>query len=250
MPESAPVWRLIDLDTGTEYIAQYVAQDLTRDQAASFSDAWTMGREKPVIQYVHGERNDIRLRGRLFAEHRNATLENHLRALKQLTSIDEDLGRPHVCRLVVGSAINERVVVVSVGEVKYDELRNDGSPRGVIISCTFRPYDPYDIEFTDPNAPASSTRYYRAAEGETFEHIARYNYFDPGYGDILRRLNPEHAVLEANDLVVAPEPREIRKTRVEPYSIPLTRTEAFVTLRQEMFDLRSKSFFTSVIRGW
>ncbi len=249
MPSSSPKWRLIDLDSGAEYIAQFPGQDVTSDEGTSYSESWSLGREDPILQWTHGNSKTVSLRARLWAESSKATIERHLEALRDTIKPDPELGRPHVYRLVHGTAVNARCVVDSLGSVSFDSLRNDGSPRGATLTITFRKYEPFDIELSDPNAPPTSTRYYRLAEGETFEHASDSIYGNANLGDLIRRRNPLIDSDQTNQLVVAPEAQDIRRERLEPYSIPLVRTEDFLRIRLFMFNRFSdKTYVAKVLK--
>jgi hypothetical protein len=185
----------------------------------------------------------------LFAAHSQDTIQFLLDRLIQFAERDEELNRPHICQFVVGTVINERVIVRNIGEVAYDQPRPDGSARGCRLTVTLQRYTPFDIELTDPNAPQPSTRYYRAVEGETYEHIARMLYQSPELGDLIRRRQPDKPELSAGDLVIAPEPSEVRRERIEPYSVPLTRTAAFVDLRRWVFERANAAFESRILRS-
>jgi len=249
-PGEATKWKLIDLDTGEEYTGQYPATGVQEEYGTSYTEVWALGRDEPVVQWIHGQSRSVRLEVRLFAKDRTDDIKDRLDVLKAAVTLDQELGRPHIFRFVLGTALNERVVVESIGNIRYDSLRNDGSLRGAVLSVQLKRYKPFDIEQSDPNASPVSTRYYRAATGETFEHVARILYFNANLGDLLRRLHPQYAILEEGDLIVAPDAKEIRKTRMEPYSVPLTRTAAFVSLRKEVFDRLNRDYVSLKIREW
>jgi len=249
-PGNQQHWKLIDLDGGDEFEGEYPAISVGEEVSTSFSEVFALSREDPITQWTHGQSRQVRIEVRLFAKHSQDNIDDRLKQLKDLIKPDADLGRPHIFRFVWGTVVNERVVVEGIGGIKYDSLRNDGSLRGAVLSITMRRYTSFDIELSDPNAPPVGTRYYRAASGETYEHVSSSIYLNPHLGDLLRRRHPYQAILTEGELVICPDPRDLRYDRVEPYSIPLVRTEAFVTLRQQAFNRLNRDYISHSIRRW
>ena len=235
MTTSSPKWKLIDLDTNQEYQGSFPSQDNTVDAGTTYSETWTLGREDPILQWTHGKARTYTFRVRLWAADSTKFIKWELDTLEAAIKRDPELGRPHIFRYVNGTMVNVRCVIDSIGGINFDSLRNDGSPRGASLTITLRKYEAFDIELTDPDAPPTSTRYYRLAQGETFEHAAAALYGNASLGDLIRRRNPSVTPDTVNQLVVAPEAKDIQRERLEPYSPPLVRTAAHVALRDWMF---------------
>lgn len=226
---------------------QFQPLDSSEDVGAAWASATGMNRDHPILQYSHGEQRGFNFSARLFAKDSEHTIDEVLALLKQATERDPELKRPPRFNFSWGSVINETVVVKSVGGIKYDSLRNDGSLRGATLQIQLLVYRFIDVELS--GKPEPSTFYGITKTGDQWEDIALREYGDPLMGELLRRINP--AVIfpgqQPGSIVRLPPASKLRGESIEPDSPPMRRTPEGMALRLKMFELRSKSRESTVL---
>src|SRR3990172_3389398 len=229
---------------------QFQPQGPVLNEAASWVSANAQGRDHPILQFARGQQTTITFEAKLFAETITDNIQDKLDALRASSKQLAPFGRPPVWIFVWGSIIHETVVVESVGNIRYDAIRQDGSARGVFFAITLLKYVPYDIQLTDPNAPLGGTFFTRARDGDLWEDVALREYGDPLMGDLLRRRNPDLA--EPGDepvrVLSLPPASTLRLEVIEPVSIPLRRTTAGLALRQSVYESRGATRPSAIVR--
>lgn len=223
-------WTLVSLDDGTSIEGQFPATNLRENVSGVWSQQGTVGLNQPILQFIRGELETIQFDAKVFANHQGTlgtrpgneeNIRETVDLIRNLPRRDPDLGRPHVWVLSVGSEFTQRVVVQSVGGIRYDRMRPvDGSLRGVLFSITMWRYEPFDVRDLTGAAESLVTP---ARTAETYEHIARRVHGDPLLGEALRRRNPDKRVLQEGDLVHVPNARILRRE-----SLPLTPQSLFL----------------------
>jgi len=197
------LWVLTDLDRGDDIVGQFTPQDLSKTVAGSIAVGESVGLDRPILQWISGEVEEVSFRAKLWAaDSEDFTVEDRLVRLETLVRRNSDLGRPPVCNFGLGSLATLRFdcLVRSIGGVTYDEVREDGTLRGVSLTITLLRYEEVDWVVTDPSVPQQFTRVRRARAGDTYETIARDEYGDALLGVLLRQLNPRVPGMPLADL--------------------------------------------------
>lgn len=236
--------------SASKIVFQFRPLGMQEDRGNFYGSANTHGRENPILQFNHGEQIGWSFNCVLYAERFTDDVQPKLDALKEALKRDPKLKRPPLYSFVWGKIINEVVVVQSLGNIQYTDVRPDGTIRGASLPIKLLKYTQTDLEVTDPNKPPPSTFYVQAKDGDMWEHIAGREYGDPLIGDILRRLNPALPVpgdKPGTTLALLPAER-FADVEVEPYSIPLQRTAAGLARRQKFLDMRSVSKTSTIIK--
>lgn len=163
-------------------------------QGSNVPDFGGFSRENPLIQWVGGTAQAITFKARFFSEHAfDSTAEEKLEQMQLLRKCMEPMGRPPLLRFFWGSAIpgGMECILESLGDIEFDEIRPDGSIRGVTFSPTFKKYTPPRLEriviSTMERTPVHNVR-----DGETYEMIAQRQWGDPMLGVALREENPRY----------------------------------------------------------
>lgn len=242
------------LTRGTRITGQFTPQQVSQNISANIAEAGGYSRTSPIIQWVGGQLRTITMNVRLFSEHKDDnTAEVKLRQLEQL--VDEyhhNLKRPPVVAFFWGIAIPDGMpcIVETLGGVSYDEIRSDGSIRGVSLNITLKRFKEYLIQQqalpTLEQTPAHVVRH-----GETYEMIAYRRYGDPMLGVLLRQLNPRApmnaqfptgvADLKPGERVKLFPVSDLKRERIMPQCHVL-RQDNYIAAdnRRYYFELRSK----------
>ena len=187
------LWVLMDLDHKVDVVGQFVPEDVSRGVSAELAVEGSVGRDHPIVMWIRGEAEEVTFRARLWAtDAEDFSVEDRLVALENLVRRSTELERPPICAFAWGisATLTMDCLVKSVGGVSYDEVRPDGSLRGVSLTITLIRYEEVSWEATDPSVPEHHTRIRRARRGDTYESIALDEYGDAQLGAILRQLNP------------------------------------------------------------
>jgi len=250
------LWTLEDLDRGVTIVGQFIPQGVTKTVEGSIAQAGSQNAQFPILQWTSGELEVITFSARLWAtDSTDFSVEDRLDALENLVKRQEDLDRPPVCTFAWGDVSSLVVdgLVKAIGRSTYDEIRNDGTLRGVSLQITLWRYEPLEFTVTDPALPERMTRIRRAKQADTYESIALDEYGNPLLGVLLRQLNPripgmELADLKAKDPVhVYPEDYLVTLP-VEPEFHGFRTGEGYETAeerRRELFDARGGDAFVT-----
>lgn len=252
------LWTIFDVDRQEPIVGQFVAQSVTKNVGAIIARSSSYNAQYPILQWIAGELETISFTAKLWArDSTDFTVDERLERLEALVKRQADLKRPPVCSFSIGDvpSLASDCLVRSLGGITYDELRDDGTTRGVTLQITLERYEEFDVEATDPSTPESFTRIRRARAGDSYESIALDEYADPELGVLLRQLNPrisgmDHSDLRAKDPVhVFPE-SFLRTLEVAPefYAFK-TGDERYAKAeeaRREMFEARSDDAFLTI----
>jgi hypothetical protein len=253
------LWVLADLDRTNQkdIVGQFVPQSMNKTVSGDIAQASSVNRDYPIIQWTSGELEVVTFQAKLWAkDSEDQTVEQRLVALEGLVRRASDLKRPPICAFSWGAVgtLNIECLVKSIGGVTYDEVREDGTLRGVSLSITLQRYEEVTLVATDPSKPQKFTRVRRAKKGDTYESIALWEFSDPELGILLRQLNPRRpgmslADLTTNDKVhVFPE-EYLLTLPIEPEFHAFKSgpgTEAAEERRREMFDARDDDRFVTI----
>lgn len=238
---------LIPVDRGfTSIPFQFPTNTLVKSVAGSWSESSSMNREDPILQFTRGEQKVITFEAMLFAETSKDDIKTTLDKLEAAVQRDPQLKRPPIWIFTWGSVFQVQCIVASIGGVKYDALRPDGTLRAATCNITLKRYEFFDVERTDPNAPPRNTFYRVAQENDTWETLAARHYGDAQLGELLRRLNPSQPSPTVGSTVLLPDKEKLTNVSISPDSIPLARTEKAIELKRDTFTLRGGARYSTV----
>lgn len=248
-----PKLTLLDSNTAaglpTEIVFQYAPNNLTEDGVGSnWSSSTGMNRARPIIQYGSGEQNGFSFEARLWAHNKDENVDAMLDALKKSCQRDEELKRPPRWQFTWGTFIDETVVVQTVGNIRYDQIRPDGSIRGCLLAVNLLVYSSIDVELVAEDRP-SDTFFAVTKAGDQWEDIALREYNDALLGELLRRRNPRLLFPGTTPGVVVklPKMETLRNEVIEPDSPPLRRTSEGLALRNRMFAARNMPRASTIV---
>jgi hypothetical protein len=250
------LWTITDLDRSEDIVGQFIGQNVTKNVSGNIARGSSYNSQFPIIQWVAGEIESISFTAKLFAhDSTDFSVDDRLERLEQLVKRNNDLKRPPVCAFTLGDvpSLSVDCLVRSLGGT-YDEVRNDGTLRGVTLQINLERY--VDVEFaaTDPTVPESFTRIRRAKKGDTYEDIALNEYGDPELGILLRQFNPRIPGMDLSELKARDPvhifPEEYLVTfDIEPEFHGFGRgsdNEAAEQRRRELFDDRDDDSYTTI----
>lgn len=251
------LWVLTDLDLGEDIVGQFVPQNVSKTVSGSIATVSSVNRDFPILQWVRGELEVITFDAKLFAtDSTDLTVEDRLFRLETLVRRNTKFKRPPICLFSWGdvATLHLECLVQSIGGVTYDEIRTDGTLRGVSLRITLNRFEEVTLAVTDPTRPESMTRIRRSKKADTYESIALLEYADPELGILLRQLNPRRAGMPLADLnpldPVHIFPEEFLLTLpIEPEFHAFKSgpgNEAAEEVRREIFDARDDDTFTTI----
>lgn len=270
-------WNIANLDKGEELSGDFEAQDVTRNVSVSYTEHFTLSRENPIIQFVHGNTDSLTFTGRFFLDPAILSLgglpfvgvlqpagiavtqragrfslrpAEKLSKLEEWITVDPDLGRPPIVLFSIGEELSQISVIESVNDIRYDRPLITGGVRGVTFTVTLRKFVAFDIELA--SRPPPESRYHHVKEREYYELIAEREYGTPILGDVVRKRHPDKAVLHKGDVIKLPSITAIQTTQVVPRSIALSGLTQGVpspqrTLRQVVLDRLNRSRFSPTV---
>lgn len=256
-----------------EFEGQFIPQNFKEGGGdASLGEASTINKEAPNFQFLNNSGEVVTFTSRFYATDSFKNIKQQIETLRSFKKRDPDLKRPPKFLFTYGTEIQFTCFVRKV-DFSYDELRSDGSIRGVIATITLQKLEQTlqgteaaatslaaQIKFaagivagaagifaqvkSKVNIPGGSLhtidRVREVKQGDTFERIAQQEYGDAILGDVLRRTQPAKADLKAGDTVILVDPQEINTIDVTPQSTPLKATQENNNLREEFLTLRNR----------
>lgn len=298
------VWKLASIDRQGdqehEFAAQFTAEGLTEDVGAKLGQEQPLGSEQPGIHLISNDSNTIKFRAKIF---RTSPVEGlvfdaladpvgtafgggnpafgsvklQIDKLKSFSQKDAELGRLERFLFTWGVEMAFEVLVHSVGGIRYDELRSDGTIRGASFEITMEKIKQRkDLENSDISlaaqikttlgivttvagaasslgafgdesfvdipggSPHRVTKRVVAKAGDTFESIARREYGNATLGEVLRRAQPELLDLKAGDTVKLIRRAEALQIALTPQSIALRDRPENFALVEGFLALRGK----------
>lgn len=265
-------WSLVGQDQGfsQEFKGQFLATNMSENVGSNLNETNTVNSRQPDFSWLSGESETFTFGARIFASDSFKNIKQQVELLKSFARRNNTLKRAPIFLFTAGTEIGFTCFVRGV-RVNYDELRSDGSLRGVDCQITLQKIEDTvtenaatslasQIKFAAGvvagaagiaqqvgrlvNIPGGSLhtidRTVLARQGDTFEGIAAKEYGDALLGDVLRRTQPELAPLQPGDRVQLVEPTEIRNIQVTPQSVALASTPENSALKQEFFELRNR----------
>ena len=232
-----------------EIVFQYEPQNLTESASSAYSSSTGMNRSNPFVQFSNGEQRTVTFEARMWASDSTQTIEERIADLKAAVEIDDDLKRPPRYQFIWGSVVDVLVVVQSIGGIRYDRLRPDGTAIGATLSINLMKVVEWDVELVAEDR-ATDTFYSPTKAGDQWETIAVRQYGDALMGELLRRLNPSIPFPSdvPGTIVKLPRPETLRNEPIEPTSPPLERTSEGLALAGRVVAARSISRESSVLK--
>lgn len=182
-----------ELTSGMTITGQFTPTKVRAPMGANVPEAGGFGRTNPLIQWVGGTLDTISFSARLFSDvKKDRSAEFKYETLKLLMKSHSPLGRPPLTRFFWGNAINGGMLCfISQLDANFDEIRLDGSQKGLELQITLKKFTPFRIEKTSAS-PTERTPIHVAKAAETYEMIAYRRYGDPLLGVSLRQQNPRY----------------------------------------------------------
>lgn len=264
-------WTLVSADAKSPTLeGQFEAQNLVENISGAWAQHATLGLTQPILQFLGGELETITLDVKVFARFdpifkslkgplsladEDFDVGDLVEVIRNLPRANPDLGRPEVWIFAIGEQFTQRVIVKSVGGIRYDRFRpmkplgaGGGEIRGVLCSFELWRYEPYSVSTLTGAAESLVTP---TKEGETYEHVAGRVHGDPLLGESLRRRNPDRRTLVAGDLVHVPEARILRRESLPltPQSLFLRTGEAQRALLVDAIDIHGGTTPSHVVLG-
>lgn len=245
----SPIPFLVPLDKGFEVIPfQFPPGELTENIASGYAEANALNRAVPIIQFTRGTGESVTFTAKLFSDTFVEDAQVTLDKLKAACRRDSKLGRPPTWVFVWGQTIDVKVVVETIGGIKYGPLQRNGSVKEIDLSITLRRYEPFDVAVTDPDARPTNTFYRVVRNNDLWENLAARHYGDPDKGELLRRLNPSQPVPVVGQTILMPDAEKLDDVVISPDSLPLARTDKGIALARSMFALRATPLYSTVLK--
>lgn len=304
------VWKLTSQDgTGNQFIGQFIAENLEENVGARIGEAISVGNQNPALQWISGDVETINFTARLFRTSPvrgaafdalsnpvgtgfnvlngsggpvagSASVRDEIEKLKKFTRPNEEFGRLERFVFTYGTEMEFLVFVQTIGGIKYDEIRSDGTIRGCTFQIQLKKIDPANLSIKAGEAGVSLAAGLKTAfgiittvaggvsalnklnrgklinipggslhtvsktvtikQGMTFESVARKEYGNPLLGDVLRRAQPEKADLKPGDTILLVRKEEIVQIPVTPQAVALRNTPENKLLLQGYLNLRGR----------
>lgn len=236
---SSDTWWVLNVDTGDYVFGQYTTE-VQSNASSTYADSFSLGRNDPVTQFVHGNLDTMSFEGRFFASFAFQEVVKQGQKLQEWTKADPELGRPPVCYFWIGDQFAQMTSCrIQAANIKYDKPTVLGQARGARVAVSLRKYEPFSLTAT----ANFDTLYYRSKPGDSYEKLAARRYGNPMLGVELRNRNPDKRRLTPGDIVAMPAPSgSIRRAKVEPRSVVLAGvTSRLVTPQRVLLTEKLKS---------
>ena len=263
-------FKMVNLETKQELKGQFGPIDPGEDISVAWQQHTTLGRQNPILQFLHGNADTFSFTAFFFSMHQGGSLgsvlsgsfgslgakddktpEKSLDVLRSWARVDNNKGRPPRVSFTVGDGkiSIDQAVITALGRITYFyPPKESGGIRGVTIPITLLKSSEYSLETFTP----VETRYHRVKTGEYYELITYREYGSAILGDVIRKRHPDKQELTEGDVVKLPSIEAIRTERVEPKSIPFykgytTKTTATKQLRQEVFERNDFVYYSAIV---
>lgn len=265
-------WVLEGQDPGftTKFAGQHISENMEESIGSVLGDTTTLNKPKPEFQWLHGEAEVFTFTTRLFANNSFKNIKQQVETLKTYARRNADLKRAPRCLFTAGTEVGFTCFVRGI-KIKYDELRSDGSIRGVVLDLTLQKLEDTvtkdaatslasqikfaagvvagvaglaatakKLKFIPGGSLHTIDRTIEVKQGYTFESIAAMEYGNASLGDILRRTQPEKANLKVGDKVELVDATEIRQIPITQQAVALKNTQENLALRETFIDKRNR----------
>lgn len=152
--------------------------EYTIDRAASYADQTAPGLPLPILQFVRGDTQTLRVELYLDGSNTRESIAPQLEKLRYFIRIDPDLHAPPVARFEWGDHMFQGVVT-SLSE-RFQMFAEDGKPLRARVTVTFKRYQAAGEQLVDLKKSSPDRTHVRVVrEGETLAQIAYELYGDP-----------------------------------------------------------------------
>lgn len=258
----AKLWYLIidetissgELVEGDRITGQFMPEGVNITQKLNIPEAGGYGRTHPIIQWIGGSAEEISFKARLFSEVRDDnTAEFKYAKLRLLTQSHAPFNRPPLTRFFWGNAIPGGMsCLISDLSATLDEIREDGSQRGMVVNIRLRKYTEFTIDRTSQSS-MERTPIHVVHDGETYEMIAQKRYGNPLLGVSLRQQNPRYpmkkwapksyADLSAGEIIKLYPVNDLKRVKPESHILS-DDNQVSLDNKRYYFTLRSYKFGT------
>lgn len=239
-------WRLEVLDDPTQWVeGQFVPTEFEEGIGTKYATIAGFGSEDPVTQWTGGQLDTVSFTARFFAKSIAESVTEQIEAMIAFTRRDPQRRSPPPLLFTWGREISKVVVITSLGGIRYDNIRIDGTIRGCTMQVQLTEYRQYQAAFEELTGGESFIHV--AKDEDTFESIAAFHFNRPDWGDLIRSRNPQYVDLQPGNPIEVPEEWVLRTETVEPRSIPFARGDAETAYRQVMFEARQDPYVSHVI---
>lgn len=262
-PRDIRPWSFIVQETTRSFIrgarisGQFTPQQVQENIGSNVSEGGGFSRSSPILQWVSGKLRSFTFQARLFSEYaEDDTAERKKATIEALLQRDEELGRPPLLAFFWGNVIPDgfSCVITDIGN-SYDEIRDDGSIRGVTMQITIKQHVPYIVEQI-ASTSEERTPLHEVKDGESYESIALKYYGDPIFGVLLRQMNPRQpyeswapsavADLQAGEKVKIYSKKDITSEKIRPLS-PVLRRDNFIASNNRRVFFENRSTIRGII---
>jgi len=242
-------WAMVNNQTGETLNGDFVAEDVTRDVGANWSEESSLGRQNPIITFLNGKADTCSFVARFFRRDiTDADPQDRLETLIAWTRVDPALLRPPSVVFMLGTGnLVQECIIEGISGIRYDEPDWLGYIRQVSFTVNLKKFTPFDFDATG----VTDTCYHRCAEGDYYELICQREYGDPALGDVIRKRHPTQPLLSAGDIVKLPAIEGVRGERIQTTSIALKtaygrKNTAQRQLRIQWFDRRNTTYVSHI----
>ena len=264
LPPKKSIWHIVD-ESGNVVSGDFEPQNVTKNVSSTYTETFALGRQSPIMQFLHGNVETLSFEGRFFLDPNvligipfvggigsqdEPTPEDKLETLLDFTRVDAVLRRPPIVTLYIGDedTFVDQAIIESISNIRYDRPLPGGGVRGVTFTVNLKKFTPFKFEIVPP----ARTRYHKVKEGEYYELLAVREYNSPLMGSVIRHENPKLQVPKPGDTIPLPSREAIISEPTTPTSTPLktltsNQQSPQQLLARDKFISKNKPFFSTVI---
>jgi len=269
-------WLIANQDTDEVIEGDFEAQDVSRSVSSTFTEHFSLSRQSPITQFLHGNVTTLSFTGRFFVDPAILSItglpfagpvpallgktpgnryslrpSEKMSKLEAWAGVDPELQRPPVVLFSIGNGeLSQISLIEQISDIRYDRPMLTGEIRGCTFTVHLRQFIPFDME--KASQPPPESRWHHTRTGDYYELIAESEYGFPLLGDVVRKRNADKSIIHEGDTIKFPSLGAIQNTSVVPRSIALTGFTTDVqgpqrTLHQTVLDRHNKTLFSTIV---